>query len=67
MAVYTLTGDNRFERSAIPGRSTLLKENDVIYSSEIITDSDELPFTLSADLIQNNFDIIHSEWITGEA
>ena len=66
LAIYTLTGDNRDERSAIPGRITLLKENDVIYSAEILDNSGQLPFALSYDLIKSNFEIIHSEWITGE-
>ncbi len=67
LAIYTLTGDNRYERSALSDRFTLLAEVDTIYSAEILMNPEDLPFSFSRNIILNNFELIQSEWITGEA
>ena len=62
LKIYTLTGDNKRELSALPGRFPLLARSDAIFAAEIV---DAHGFDISEQLIRDNFKIIYSDWSTG--
>lgn len=63
LVIYTLTGDNRFERASASGRFTLLVSEETIYAAKIITED---ALSISREMLKANFGIIYSEWVTGE-
>jgi hypothetical protein len=66
LTIYTLTGDNRAERASYSSRFVLLAEEETIYAASIKVNESSFELPISQDLIRSNFNIIYSEWITGE-
>ena len=66
LAIYTLSGDNRYERVKAGNRFVLKEEDSVIYAAEILSDVTGAKTKLTEDEVRSNFDIIYSEWITGD-
>lgn len=64
VTIYTLTGDNRFERAALNGRFILESTNDTIYAAEFA--SSKWEEEIGKDELIKRFHIIRSEWSTGE-
>lgn len=67
LAVYTLSGTSRADRSALEGRFVLKESGDVIYAAELLGSAGIQGFTLGQQTVENNFNIIYSEWETGES
>lgn len=66
LTIYTLSGENKTERSKLAGRFVLASERDRIFAARI-TDSDAASaLGVNQAMIKNNFSIIYSEWNTGE-
>ena len=66
LTIYTLSGENKTERSKLAGRFVLASERDRIFAARI-TDSDTASaLGVNQAMIKNNFSIIYSEWNTGE-
>lgn len=66
LVIYTLSGENRYERSISGNRFTVLSDDSTIYAAEILSDTPMKGITVSEDLIKSSFNIIYSEWKTGE-
>lgn len=67
LVIYTVTGDNREERASSGRRFILRHEEDKIYASAILPAADsDFRLNVSRDMIRENFNILYSEWITGE-
>lgn len=66
LAIYTFSGENRREQATAGKRFVLLRTQEIIYSAEILVEQDDFPLPISRDLLRENFNIIYSEWITGE-
>ena len=62
LRIYTLTGDNKRELSALSGRFRLLARSDAIFAAEIL---DDRGIGISEQLVRDNFKIIYSDWSTG--
>lgn len=58
--IYTLTGENRLDRATADGRFILRREETTIYAAELLTG------TLTEEEITENFNLIYSEWQTGD-
>lgn len=69
LKIYTLTGENRREKAMRAGRFVIY-DNDsasnTIYAGEILVNAYNFDIPLSMELIQSEFKIIYSEWVTGE-
>lgn len=65
LVIYTLTGDNREERSVSGNRFRLARDEDTIYAAELLTE-DFSSFLLTDELIMENFYRLYAEWFTGE-
>jgi hypothetical protein len=62
MRISVISGDNKEERSALPGRFTLYTKSDSIYTAEILP---EAGTSVTESLVRENFSIILSDWVTG--
>jgi hypothetical protein len=62
LRISVISGENKEERSALPGRFTLYTKSDSIYTAEILPEASP---TVTEDLIRTNFSIILSDWVTG--
>ena len=62
LKIYTLTGDNKRELSALPGRFPLLARSDAIFAAEIV---DAHGLDINEQQIRDDFKIIYSDWSTG--
>ena len=58
--IYTLTGENRLDRAAAEGRFILAEEETTVYAGEILSE------TVTEDEILERFNLIYSEWQTGD-
>ena len=58
--IYTLTGENRLDRAAEEGRFILAEENTTVYAAEILSGD------VTGEEIQESFNLIYSEWQTGD-
>lgn len=58
LILYTLTGENRSERSRIAGRFVVGEEGSTIYAAKLLSGATQAE-------IENDFKIIYSEWSTG--
>jgi len=67
LAIYTLSGTNRTDRSTLTDRFILKESGDVIYAAELLGDARIQGFSLGQQTVENNFNIIYSEWETGES
>ena len=65
LALYTLTGENREEREKVSGRFTLFENSGTIYSARIFETQFTEKYSVTPELIKNNFSIIYSEWNPG--
>ncbi|MBQ2230866.1 MAG: hypothetical protein II425_03545, partial [Oscillospiraceae bacterium] len=65
LTVYTLSGDNKEERAAAGGRFALNQDEDKLYAAEI-TEAPDAGFSVTEELIKQNFKVLYSEWITGD-
>ena len=61
LKIYSLSGDNKEDRSALKGRFVLKTEEDKIYAGEIVN-RDITGITES--YVRSNFGIIHTDWTT---
>jgi len=59
LMIYTLTGENRWEKAKIGNRFVLLEESSIIYAARILDDA------ISKEDVISNFRLIYTEWITG--
>ena len=64
LRIYTLSGDNRFERARLAGRFTLLEKGDTIYAAAVYEPGSGFPAVPEADDIKGSFKLIYSDWIT---
>ena len=62
LKIYTLTGDNKDDRSKLPGRKTLLDYGDTVYSAEIMEDITGID--VSMDQVRSGFKLLYSDWAT---
>lgn len=60
LRVYTLTGENRRDRAEAEGRFLLRSGETTVYAAEILRED------ITRDDIMNNFNLIYSEWQTGD-
>ncbi len=63
LKVHTLTGDNKEDRAGIGDRFILLSQGNVIYAAEILTE--DVPVSISKNVVVDNFRLIPKEWSTG--
>ncbi len=61
LKIYSLSGDNKEDRSALDGRFIITTEEDKIYAGEIVGNT---MADLTAGYIRGNFGIIHTDWTT---
>ncbi len=65
--IYTLTGENRFERASYSGRFILTRKDETVFAASIVdTSSAVMELEITQELVRGSFNIIYSEWITGE-
>ena len=65
LVIYSITGENREDRSARDGRTTLRAEDEVIYACKILAGAVKLSDELEMSYVRNSFKLIYSEWSTG--
>lgn len=65
LAVYTLTGDNRMERSQTEGRFVLKNAGTSIYAARILSQQTDMP--VSQEYVTQNFELIGTDWTNGIA
>lgn len=58
--IYTLTGENRLDRAAAEDRFILAEEETTVYAAEILSE------TVTGEEILERFNLIYSEWQTGD-
>ena len=66
LSIYTLSGENKTERSKMPGRFVLVTESERIFAARIFDSETTELIGVTADMVKENFSIIYSEWNTGE-
>ena len=66
LVIYTLTGDNRDERSALQGRFSLHTEGSTTYAAQLLHDTPGFGAQLTEQTVRESFHIIYSDWETGE-
>lgn len=63
--IYTLTGDNRWDRARLANRFVLLENDTTIYAAKILNaDSGIVPAFGQEDILAN-FRVLYTEWLTG--
>ena len=62
LKIYTQSGENREERSELPGRFVLINLGDTIYAAEITQSAADAGIEISREIIQDAFHIIYSDW-----
>lgn len=60
LRIYTLTGENRRDRAEAEGRFLLRSGETTVYAAELLRDD------LTQEDVLNNFNLIYSEWQTGD-
>ena len=60
LRIYTLTGENRRDRAEAEGRFLLRSDETTVYAAELLGEN------ITADDVINNFNLIYSEWQTGD-
>ncbi|SHI16283.1 Repeat domain-containing protein [Sporobacter termitidis DSM 10068] len=65
LKIYTLSGDNRFDRAAMAGRFRLEEhgDGDMVYAAEILASVTGI--TADKTQIINGFRLLYSDWATG--
>ena len=59
VAIYAITGENRYERSKLENRFLLQEEGATVYAAEILDGKTD------AATISNRFHVIYTEWSSG--
>ena len=59
VAIYAITGENRYERSKLENRFVLQEEGATVYAAEILDGKTD------AATISNRFHVIYTEWSSG--
>ena len=65
MRIYTLSGENRFERARLLGRFPLLEKGETIYVAAVYEPGGRFPAIPAIDDIKNGFKLIYPDWMTG--
>ena len=63
--IFTLSGDNREERSHLAGRFPLYREGDKIYAAQLLDSESGFPTPLTPEEAVVSFKRIYTEWVTG--
>lgn len=66
LKIYTLTGENRQDRAEMGERFILRREDEVIYAAELLDLDFDWEYYPGEEYIKENFNLIYSEWITGQ-
>jgi hypothetical protein len=65
LKIFTLSGDNKEERSRLPGRFVILSEGNAIYAGQILQGASGYGPYDTPEGVSENFRQIYSEWLTG--
>ncbi len=65
LKVLSLTGQNREEMSQAGNRFVLRREDEIIYTAELLPGSDGWDFAPDEQYLRDSFSLIYSEWVTG--
>ena len=60
LRIYALTGENRRDRAEAEGRFLLRSSETTVFAAELLGED------LTAEDVRNNFNLIYSEWQTGD-
>lgn len=63
--IYTLTGDNRYDRAELDERFVLKEESTTVYAAKLLVGVGELDEAIGSQELIDRFNIIYSEWNTG--
>lgn len=63
LKIYTLSGDNKDERSGMPDRFEILSEGNAIYAGQLLPGSGVYGPADTPEAVADNFRRIYSEWI----
>ncbi len=65
LIVYAITGVNREELAARPGRQRLYSGADAIYAFSLLPGAEDWAFAPTPEDLRQSFGLIYSEWISG--
>ena len=65
LVIYSITGENREDRSVLEGRTVLRTEDEVIYACKILAGAVKIKDELEMSYVRSSFKLIYSEWSTG--
>ncbi|MBR5114920.1 MAG: VCBS repeat-containing protein [Oscillospiraceae bacterium] len=65
LVIYSITGENREDRSVLEGRTVLRTEDEVIYACKILAGAVKIKDELEMSYVRAGFKLIYSEWSTG--
>jgi len=65
IAIYMLTGENRYDRASRDGRFILRTESDAIYAAEFLSADVIANTAIDEQYLKDNFKLIYSDWNTG--
>jgi hypothetical protein len=67
LKIYTLSGDNKEERSRLPGRFEIISEGNAIYAGQLLPGAMDYGPESAREAVAGRFRLIYSEWLTGVA
>ncbi|MDR1216963.1 MAG: hypothetical protein LBJ99_00045, partial [Oscillospiraceae bacterium] len=65
LRIYTLSGDNKEERSRLPGRFEIISEGNAIYAGQLLPGAAAYGPGATEEEITESFRLIYSEWLSG--
>ena len=65
LKIYALSGENRSEAARRGSRQVLRREDEVIYSAELLPEGEKWEYMVDFQYLREHFFLIYSEWITG--
>ena len=65
LKIYALSGENRAEAAVRGSRQILKREDEVIYSAELLPEGGKWEYMVDFQFLREHFFLIYSEWITG--
>ena len=65
LRIFTLSGDNRFERARLLGRFELLEKGEIVYAAALYEPGAGYPGVPTREEIVGGFKLIYSDWMTG--
>jgi hypothetical protein len=65
LKIYSLTGDNKEERSRLPGRFVIHTEGNSVYAVQFLRGAERYGPSSDPDEIAASFKLVYSEWLTG--